>query len=149
MADDPIPMFPTFDLSDLESLDEIDGMPSEEKWSYVMDFEQRKLMRDTDGQLLRTKTYEEYLVQVAMRILNTERFRHGIYDEEIGVERSEWPGWSDIEIKRDIEEALEAHMEIEKADVKQLTRGGSVVYATIKITGAAGAVEWEADLNGG
>lgn len=144
MADDSTQMFPVMEFNDLEGLNDIDGIPSEEKWTYVIDFEKRCLVIGDDGRPLQTKTYEEYLVQTAMRILNTERFHYVIFDEDVGVERSEWPHWENVEIKRDTEEALEAHSEIEQAEVLEMTREGNKMRMRIRIIGISGTVEMEA-----
>ncbi|ODA07619.1 phage portal protein [Paenibacillus polymyxa] len=96
-----------------------------------------------DGRPKKTATYGEYLVQTALKILNTERFQYVVYDEEIGVERSEWANWEDVEIKRDIEEALAAHTEITQAEVLSMERDGQNMYLRIKLTGLAGETELE------
>jgi hypothetical protein len=146
MADEPIQMFPEIDLTDLEEQTIYDDPVSEEKWTYMIDFKNRSMMKDEDGRPLKTQTYAEYLIQTAMSILNTERFQYAIYSENIGVQKSEWPGWEDIEIKRDMEEALMVHTEIEQADVLSMERNGHEVHVRIKLVGRAGTTEMEATV---
>ncbi|MBN6186304.1 DUF2634 domain-containing protein [Aneurinibacillus sp. BA2021] len=143
MADEIIPLFPNMELDDLEELELYEEASSTEKWTYVIDFRNRCAVFDTDGRPLRTKTYAEYLIQTALRILNTERFQYAIYSENIGVEKSEWATWEDIEIRRDMEEALAAHSEIEQAEVVSIERNGSKVYVRIRLIGRAGTAELE------
>lgn len=143
MADELISLFPEMDFSDIDDIGNIEGIPSEQKWTYVIDFEKRCLVLDDDGRPKKTKGYKEYLIQTAMRILNTERFQYIIFDEDIGVEKSEWPGWEDIEVKRDAEEALEAHAEIEKAEVLHMERIGNKMRMSIRIIGVSATVEME------
>ncbi|KGE17561.1 phage portal protein [Paenibacillus wynnii] len=101
-------------------------------------------MLDDAGYPKKTCTYEEYLLQTALKILNTERFRYAVYGEEVGVERSEWSDWEDVEIKRDIEEALKAHAEIQRAEVRSMQRSGQkVVLLNISLSGLAGNAELE------
>ncbi|MNW69853.1 hypothetical protein D3C74_489660 [compost metagenome] len=61
----------------------------------------------------------------------------------MGVERSEWPAWEDVEIKRDIEEALMAHAEIQRAEVKSMQRSGQEMLLNISLSGLAGNAELE------
>ncbi|ERI04908.1 DUF2634 domain-containing protein [Aneurinibacillus aneurinilyticus] len=143
MADEPASLFPDMDFSDIEDIGNIEGIPSEKKWTYVIDFEKRCLVLEDDGRPRKTKTYKEYVIQTAMRILNTERFQYVIFDEAIGVEKSEWPAWEDIEIKRDAEEALEAHSEIEKAEVLHMERIENKLRMGIRIVGVSATVEVE------
>ncbi|MEK5376554.1 DUF2634 domain-containing protein [Paenibacillus sp. FSL P2-0173] len=142
MADDES-LFPDMDLAGLDEVELTETVASETKWTYVIDYRTRQMATTDDGRPKKTATYGEYLVQTALKILNTERFQYVVYDEEIGVERSEWANWEDVEIKRDIEEALTAHAEISQAEVLSMERDGQNMYLRIKLTGLAGEVELE------
>ncbi|WP_305025641.1 DUF2634 domain-containing protein [Paenibacillus lacisoli] len=131
------------DLSEMDVADLVDSVPSETKWTYVTDFRNRRAVFDDAGRPEKTKTYAEYLTQTALKILNTERFQYVIYTGNMGVERSEWPGWEDAEISRDIEEALTAHPEIERAEVVSMERRGQEMSLTIRIEGTAGSTTLE------
>ena len=139
-------MFPQIDLTGLDETIESEQLPSSQKWTYVIDFEKRRLVIDDDGRPKKTRTYQEYLLEIAKKILNTERFQYAIYDEEIGVERSEWSRWSDIEIKRDIQEALQAHNEITSAEVLEIRREEKRSVIFLRITGIEGDTETEVQL---
>ncbi|WP_249901831.1 DUF2634 domain-containing protein [Paenibacillus sp. PK3_47] len=141
MADDGL--FPVLDLTELDGIELIESVVSETKWTYVIDYRNRRAVFDDAGYPKKTSTYEEYLIQTALKTLNTERFRYVVYGEEIGVERSEWFGWEDVEIKRDIEEALMAHAEIQRAEVKAMRRLGQEMQLNISLTGLAGNAELE------
>ncbi|WP_318627278.1 DUF2634 domain-containing protein [Paenibacillus polymyxa] len=142
MADEES-LFPDLDLSELDEVELAETVASETKWTYVIDYRIRQMAINDDGRPKKTATYGEYLVQTALKILNTERFQYVVYDEEIGVERSEWANWEDVEIKRDIEEALTAHAEISKSEVLSMERDGQNMYLRIKLTGLAGETELE------
>lgn len=147
MAEDES-LFP--DPVDLEGLDEVDlveSVPSASKWTYVINYRTRQLVTNDDGTPKRTASYAEYLVQTALKILNTERFQYVVYDGDVGVEKSEWKNWTDEEITRDIEEALVAHAEIQKAEVQELVREGQNLHLVIKLTGLAGTAELEEDIS--
>lgn len=141
MADDSL--FPVLDLADLDGIELTESVASETKWTYIIDYRNRRAVLDGAGYPQKTSTYEEYLIQTALKILNTERFRYVVYGEGIGVERSEWCGWEDIEIKRDIEEALMAHVEIQRAEVKSMQRSGQEMLLNISLSGLAGNAELE------
>ncbi len=143
MADEPISLFPEINLSDMEESELYEDTPSEDKWTYMIDFRNRCAIVDEDGRPRKTETYAEFLVQTAMKILNTERFQYVVYSADIGVEKSEWPGWEDVEIKRDMEEALTAHPEIERAEVLSMERDAHEVHVKIHLVGLAGTVEME------
>ncbi|MEW4368636.1 DUF2634 domain-containing protein [Paenibacillus kandeliae] len=135
-------LFPTdLDLTDIADDELIDQIESADKWTYKYDYLNRKMLLTESGQPIRTTTYEEYLQEVALKILNTERFQYAVYDEEYGVERSEWSGWEDVEVTRDIEEALAAHNEIIQAEVIGLDRRPPKCFVSIKIEGLAGSIE--------
>ncbi|MNI95357.1 hypothetical protein D3C73_1536160 [compost metagenome] len=61
----------------------------------------------------------------------------------MGVERSEWSAWEDVEIKRDVEEALMAHAEIQRAEVRAMVRTGQEMHLNIFLIGVAGNAELE------
>jgi hypothetical protein len=145
MADEET-LFPDLDLAALDEVELTETVASETKWTYVIDYRNRQLVLTDDGRPKKTKTYAEYLVQTALKILNTERFQYVVYDEEIGVERSEWANWEDIEIKRDIEEALTAHAEIARAEVLSMERDGQNMHLRISLTGLAGETELGEDV---
>ncbi|OAB34281.1 phage portal protein [Paenibacillus macquariensis subsp. defensor] len=111
-----------------------------------MDWRSRRLELTDSGRPRKTQTYVEYLVQTAMKILNTERFQYVVYGEDIGVEKSEWPSWEDVEIKRDIEEALTAHIEIEQAEVLSMQRVGRDMHLQISLTGLVGIALLEEEI---
>ncbi|WP_418027031.1 DUF2634 domain-containing protein [Paenibacillus sp. JJ1722] len=142
MADEES-LFPDLDLSELDEVELTETVASETKWTYVIDYRTRQMATTDDGRPKKTSTYAEYLVQTALKVLNTERFQYVVYDEEIGVERSEWANWEDVEIKRDIEEALTAHAEISQAEVLSMERDGQSMHLRIKLTGLAGETELE------
>ncbi|QKS60044.1 DUF2634 domain-containing protein [Paenibacillus barcinonensis] len=129
------------DLEEVDVTDLVDNIPSASKWTYKMDYRNRRAVLDEAGRPIRTTSYEEFLVETAMKIIWTERFQYVVYGADIGVEKSEWPGWEDTEIIRDIEEALTAHPEIEQAEVISMTRVDRGTDITIQITGLAGAAE--------
>jgi Protein of unknown function (DUF2634) len=135
--------FPEIDLSDISEVELTETVPSETKWTYMIDYRNRRAVITDDGLPRKTRNYEEYLIQTAMKILNTERFQYTVYGEDIGVQRSEWPGWEDVEIQRDIEEALTAHVEIQQAEVLSMTREGQDLHLRIKLTGLAGTTVLE------
>lgn len=136
-------MFPVLDLSDLEAVELTESVVSATKWTYIIDYRNRRAVLDDAGYPTKTRTYPEYLVQTALKILNTERFRYVLYGAEVGVERSEWSGWEDVEIKRDIEEALMAHTEIQRAEVRSMERTGQEMHLSIFLIGVAGNAELE------
>ncbi|ASA26337.1 phage portal protein [Paenibacillus donghaensis] len=113
----------------------------------MIDYRNRRAVLTEDGHPKKTSTYEEYLIQTALKILNTERFRYVLYGEEVGVERSEWSAWEDVEIKRDMEEALTSHMEIVRAEVRSMEREGQEMQLSILITGLAGQAELEETIS--
>lgn len=143
MTDEPISLFPEINLSDMEESELYEDTASEDKWTYMIDFRNQCAIVDEDGRPRKTETYAEFLVQTAMKILNTERFQYVVYGADIGVEKSEWPGWEDVEIKRDMEEALTAHPEIERAEVLSMERDAHEVHVKIHLVGLAGTVEME------
>lgn len=140
---DEVTLFPEMDLSDIDEVELTETVQSETKWTYMIDYKHRCAVLTDDGLPRKTRNYEEYLVQTAMKILNTERFQYVVYGEDIGVQRSEWPGWEDVEIQRDIEEALTTHVEIQQAEVLSIERDGQDMHLRIKLTGLAGTTVLE------
>lgn len=136
-------LFPEMDLTEVDEVELAESVPSETKWTYVVDYLNRRAVFGDDGRPLKTKTYREYLIQTAMKILSTERFQYVVYDDQIGVSKSEWPGWEDVEIKRDMEEALTAHPEIERAEVISMLRDGPNMHVKIRLTGLIEEIEME------
>lgn len=134
-------LFPEMELDEVDVTDLVDSIPSETKWTYKIDYRNRRAVLDEFRRPVRTKTYREFLVETAMKILCTERFQYVVYGADIGVEKSEWPSWDDHEIIRDIEEALTAHPEIEQAEVTSMTRVDRGMDLTIRITGLLGTAE--------
>ncbi|MGD0032555.1 DUF2634 domain-containing protein [Paenibacillus illinoisensis] len=134
-------MFPEMELEEVDVTDLVDNIPSETKWTYKMDYRNRRAVLDEYGRPVRTTSYEEFLVETAMKILCTERFQYVVYGADVGVEKSEWQGWEDAEITRDIEEALTAHTEIEQAEVTSLVRVDRGMDLTIQIVGLVGTAE--------
>lgn len=131
------------DLSDIDEVELTETVPSETKWTYMIDYRNRCAILTDEGLPRKTRTYEEYLIQTTMKILNTERFQYTVYGEDIGVQKSEWPAWEDIEIQRDIEEALTAHVEIQQAEVLSMTRDSQDMHLRIKLTGVSGTAVME------
>ena len=117
-------------------------------WTYKFDWQTKQLMQGPDGRYLRTKTYAEYLEEAAKKILNTRRFRYEIYSERYGVDflyeigrmRS---GMSLPVIKTQAEEALEAHSEIERAEVVDIRFEENRVIFSLEIEGARGTTRTE------
>ncbi len=135
-------LFPDdLDLTDISEDELVPEARSAEKWTYKYDFLNRRMLLTDTGQPIRTATYQEYLREVALKILNTERFQYIVYDEEYGVERSEWAAWDNADVARDMEEALTAHSEIDRAEVTELTRQPPRCFVSIKITALAGEIE--------
>lgn len=134
-------MFPEMELEEVDVTDLVDNISSETKWTYKMDYRNRRAVLDEYGRPVRTTSYEEFLVETAMKILCTERFQYVVYGADVGVEKSEWQGWEDAEITRDIEEALAAHPEIEQAEVTSMVRADRGMDLTIQIVGLVGTAE--------
>lgn len=139
--DEEATLIPDMELEEVVITDLVESISSETKWTYKMDYRNRRAVLDEGGRPVRTSSYEEYLVETAMKIIWTERFQYVVYGEDVGVEKSEWSGWEDIEIMRDIEEALTAHSEIEEAEVTSLERTDCGIELTIRITGLACSTE--------
>jgi Protein of unknown function (DUF2634) len=119
-------------------------------WTYRFDWQTNQLIQGPDGRYVRTQTYAEYLEEVAKKILNTKRFRYAIYSENYGVDfltdigrmRS---GLSLPVIKTQAEEALEAHSEIERAEVLDIRFEGNRVIFVLEVEGVRGRTRTEVD----
>ncbi|TKI58800.1 DUF2634 domain-containing protein [Brevibacillus antibioticus] len=119
-------------------------------WTYKFDWTTKQLQQGPDGRYLRTTTYEEYLGETAKKILNTRRFRYEIYSERYGVDflsetgrmRS---GISLPTIKTQAQEALEAHSEVERAEVVDIRFEGNRVIFSLEMEGTRGTTRTEVD----
>ncbi|QDS35826.1 DUF2634 domain-containing protein [Brevibacillus brevis] len=119
-------------------------------WTYKFDWTTKQLQQGPDGRYLRTTTYTEYLEETAKKILNTRRFRYEIYSERYGVDllyetgrmRS---GISLPVIKTQAQEALEAHSEIERAEVVDIRFEDNRVIFSLEIEGSRGTTRAEVD----
>ncbi|RAT98383.1 DUF2634 domain-containing protein [Brevibacillus sp. Leaf182] len=117
-------------------------------WTYKFDWTKKQLMQGSDGRYLRTTTYSEYLEETAKKILNTRRFRYEIYSERYGVDflyeigrmRS---GISLPAIKTQAQEALEAHSEVERAEVVDIRFEDNRVIFLLEMEGARGTTRTE------
>lgn len=120
-------------------------------WTYKFDWDTKQMRQGPDGRYLRTETYAQYLEEATKKILNTRRFRYSIYSERYGVDfltdrgrmRS---GISLAVVKVQAEEALEAHSEIERAEVSDIRFEGSRVIFHVEITGTRGTTRMEVDV---
>lgn len=117
-------------------------------WTYKFDWRTKQMVKGPDGRYLRTTTYAEYLEETAKKILNTRRFRYAIYSERYGVdflyEVGRMPsGISLATIKTQAEEALEAHSEIERAEVTDIRFEGNRVIFSLEIEGVRGKTRTE------
>ncbi|MBY0052269.1 DUF2634 domain-containing protein [Brevibacillus agri] len=119
-------------------------------WTYKFDWSTKQLQQGPDGRYLRTTTYAEYLEETAKKILNTRRFRYEVYSERYGVdflyEVGRMPsGMSLAVIKTQAEEALEAHSEIERAEVVDIRFDGNRIVFGLEIEGTRGTTRTEVD----
>lgn len=119
-------------------------------WTYRFDWETKQLRQGPDGRYLRTKTYVEYLEETVKKILHTRRFRYAIYSERYGVDFLSGKGrmrsaLSLSVIKAQVQEALEAHSEIEHAEVLDIRFEGNRVILHVEITGMRGSTRMEVD----
>ncbi|WP_103110783.1 DUF2634 domain-containing protein [Brevibacillus reuszeri] len=119
-------------------------------WTYKFDWVTKQLLQGPDGRYIKTATYAEYLEEVAKKILNTRRFRYEIYSERYGVDflyetgRMQ-SGISLPVIKTQAQEALEAHSEIERAEVVDIKYEGSRIIFSLEIEGVRGTTRTEVD----
>jgi Protein of unknown function (DUF2634) len=119
-------------------------------WTYRFDWKTKQLMQGPDGRYVRTQAYAEYLEEVAKKILNTKRFRYAIYSENYGVDFLTDIGrmrsaLSLPVIKTQAEEALEAHSEIERAEVLDIRFEDNRVIFSLEIEGVRGRTRTEVD----
>ncbi|MET3288373.1 UNVERIFIED_CONTAM: hypothetical protein ABID98_000943 [Brevibacillus sp. OAP136] len=103
------------------------------------------------GRYQKTTTYAEYVEEVAKKILQTKRFQYAIYSANYGVDFLADIGKMRSQIslpviKRQAEEALEAHVEIEQSEVVDIAFVGDKVVFTVQIEGARGKTKMEVDI---
>jgi hypothetical protein len=138
-------MFPELDVTDADlSETEDTSIP----WTYKIDWETRQLMRGLDGRYLRTESYAEYLAEVAQKILNTKRFAYAIYSENYGVDflaeiGRMRPSISLAVIRQQAQEALEAHSEIESAEVIDIRFEQNKILFSLELEGVRGKTKAE------
>ncbi|WP_429845292.1 DUF2634 domain-containing protein [Brevibacillus sp. FIR094] len=117
-------------------------------WTYKFDWTTKQLLQGPDGRYLRTTTYAEYLEETTKKILNTRRFRYEIYSERYGVDflyetgRMQ-SGISLPTIKTQAQEALEAHSEVERAEVVEIRFEDNRVIFLLEIEGTRGTTRTE------
>ncbi|MGG0755079.1 DUF2634 domain-containing protein [Brevibacillus laterosporus] len=139
-------MFPVFE-EDREVKEEKETTP----WTYKMDWSTRHLVKGTDGRYVKTSTYAEYLEEIAKKILHTKRFQYAIYSDRIGVDFFEHIGELPKHVplavvKREVEDALEAHSEIEGAEVTDISEKESRVAFAVQIEGKRGKTKAVIDI---
>ncbi|MCR8983263.1 DUF2634 domain-containing protein [Brevibacillus laterosporus] len=141
-------MFPVFE-EDKEVKEEKETIP----WTYKMDWSTRQLIKGADGRHVKTSTYAEYLEEIAKKILHTKRFQYEIYSDRIGVDFFEHIGQLPKHvplaiIRRDVEDALEAHSEIEAAEVTDISLKEKRVVFSVQIEGIRGKTKAVIDIWG-
>ncbi|MGG0755096.1 DUF2634 domain-containing protein [Brevibacillus laterosporus] len=139
-------MFPAFE-EDREVKEEKETIP----WTYKMDWSTRQLIKGADGRHVKTSTYAEYVEEIAKKILHTKRFQYAIYSDRIGVDFFEYIGKLPKHVplafvKREAEDALEAHSEIEGAEVTDISEKESRVAFTVQIEGTRGKTKAVIDI---
>ncbi|KMZ42503.1 MULTISPECIES: DUF2634 domain-containing protein [Bacillales] len=138
-------MFPTLEGDETQLIQSVDDpIP----WTYKFDWTTKQLMQGPDGRYLRTTTYAEYLEETAKKILNTRRFRYEIYSEQYGVDFLFEVGRmrSVISlpiIKTQVQEALEAHGEIEHVEVFGIKFEENRLVFSLEIEGIRGKTRLE------
>lgn len=120
-------------------------------WTYRFDWLTRQFMRGADGRYLKTTTYAKYLEEVAKKLLHTKRFKYSIYSDRIGVDflsdvGKMRPKISLPVIKQDVQDALEAHIEIERVDVFDIRFEDKKVIFALSIEGMRGKTKVEVDV---
>jgi hypothetical protein len=144
-------MFPAFeqteDLQDLINQTEETPAP----WTYRFNWQTRQFIKGLDGRYLRTESYAEYLAEAAKKILNTKRFQYGIYTDRYGVDFLADIGKLRAEIslpviKAQAEEALEAHSEIEQAEVTDIHFDDNSVVFHVSLQGLRGPAQVEVNV---
>lgn len=119
-------------------------------WTYRFDWQTKQWKQGPDGRYVRTTTYAEYLEETAKKILHTRRFRYPIYSERYGVDfLSEigrvQTGLSLAVIRTQAIEALEAHSEIERAEVLDMKIEGNRITFLLELVGSRGTTRTEVD----
>ncbi|MGC5327112.1 DUF2634 domain-containing protein [Brevibacillus sp. SYSU BS000544] len=142
-------MFPDFEKEEVGVL--LLGVAGAIPWTYRFNWENKQLVTGLDGRFLKTLTYAEYLEEVAKKILNTKRFQYSIYSERMGVDFLDDIGklrnqLSLPAIKVQVEEALEAHSEIEQAEVTDIHFEHEQVVFTVAIEGVRGKTRVEVNV---
>jgi len=117
-------------------------------WTYKMDWTTRQFVTGPDGRLLKTETYQEYLEEIAKKILNTKRFAYEIYTDKMGVDFQNDVGKmraliSLPVIKTQAEEALEAHSEVDRAEVLDIRFEDDSIRFSLQIEGVRGTLKTE------
>ncbi len=140
-------MFPDFGGDETQLVQSADDpIP----WTYRFDWQANQLVRSPDGRYARTQTYAEYLEEVAKKILNTRRFRYAIYSEQYGVDFLFEVGHmrsaiSLPTIKTQVQDALEAHSEIEHVEVLGIRFEDKSVRFSLELEGIRGKTRVEVD----
>ncbi|MGG3873230.1 DUF2634 domain-containing protein [Brevibacillus laterosporus] len=141
-------MFPVFE-EDREVKEEKETTP----WAFKMDWSTRQLIKGADGRHVKTSNYAEYLEEIAKKILHTKRFQYKIYTDRVGVDFFEHIGELPKNvplaiIRREVEDALEAHSEIEGAEVTDINQKENRVAFTVQIEGVRGKTKAVIDIWG-
>lgn len=139
-------MFPVFEEEETALMETEQESPM--PWTYKFDWSTYQLKKGLDGRYMKTETYAEYLEETAKKILNTKRFQYAIYTENYGVDYFDNIGHLPknvqlLLIKNEAEEALEAHNEIEKADVQDIQFRNKGIWFSIEIEGVRGKTKVE------
>ncbi|MBG9789779.1 DUF2634 domain-containing protein [Brevibacillus laterosporus] len=139
-------MFPALE-SNVELTDATSPIP----WTYKLDWTTFQFIKGTDGRHVKTSTYAEYLEEIAKKILHTKRFQYAIYSDRIGVDFFEHIGKLPKHvplalIKRDVEDALEAHSEVERAEVLDIKYRDNRIALRLEIEGVRGKTKVVVDI---
>ncbi len=144
-------MFPVIEQEELPNplVDTIATSPI--PWTYRFDWETKQFKKGLDGRYLRTSTYAEYLAEVVKKTLHTKRFQYSIYSDRIGVDFLSDLGKMRSQIslpviKAQTEEALEAHSEIERAEVTDICFERNKVVFALEIEGIRRKTRIEVDI---
>ncbi|MFB0832810.1 DUF2634 domain-containing protein [Brevibacillus laterosporus] len=140
-------MFPQLEGTDDISEDEASPIP----WTYKIDWTTMQFIKGMDGRYLKTSTYAEYVEETAKKILHTKRFHYLIYSEQYGVDFLDDVGKMRSVIglpvvKLQAEEALEAHPEIERAEVTDIKIERKLVIFSLQIEGLRGKTKVVVDI---
>ncbi|QDX95313.1 DUF2634 domain-containing protein [Brevibacillus laterosporus] len=139
-------MFPT-----LEGIVEMTDATPPIPWTYKLDWSTYQFVKGTDGRHVKTSNYAEYLEEIAKKILHTKRFQYAIYSDRMGVDFFEHIGKLPKHvpltlIKRDVEDALEAHSEIERAEVTDSRYTDNRIALRLEIEGTRGNTKVVIDI---